>query len=91
MFGENFAGSIGANALLAVAYACWKIFDRCQRSKCKMDGEKGLTFDLGDPNDTCPATDMARLGELLKQRSMHHVKRLKARSPPAGPPPRVSV
>ena len=45
MFGENFAGSIGANAILAVAYGLWKIFDRCQRSKCKMDAEKGLTFD----------------------------------------------
>ena len=87
MFGENFAGSIGANALLALDYGLWKIFDRCQRSKCKMDAEKGLTFDLGDPNDSCAATDMARLGDLLKQRSMHH----KARGPPKGPPPRVQV
>ena len=77
MFNENFVGSIGANVLLALAYGLYKIFDRCQRSKCKMDADKGLTFDLGDPND-CPATDMARLGDILKQRSMHH---LKSRSP----------
>ena len=88
MFNENFVGSIGANALLALAYGLYKIFDRCQRSKCKMDGEKGLTFDLGDPGDSCPATDMARLADLLKQRSLHH---LKGRSPPLGPPPRVQV
>ena len=62
--------SIGANALLAVAYAAWKVFERCQRSKCAVDKEKGFTFDLGDPGE-CAATDMAKLGELLKARSQH--------------------
>jgi hypothetical protein len=80
---STFWESIGANALLAAAYMGWKLFERCQRSKCKMDKEHGLTFDLGDPSE-CAATDMGKLGELLKARSMHH---LKSRSPPTHPPP----
>lgn len=74
----TFWESLGANALLAVAYGAWKLFDRCQRSKCKMDKEHGLMFDLGDPSE-CAATDMGKLGELLKARSVHH---LRNRSPP---------
>lgn len=83
----TFWESLGANLLLMVAYIGYKVFDRCQRSKCKMDKEHGFTFDLGDPSE-CAATDMGKLGELLKARSLHH---LKARSPPSFPPPRVSI
>jgi len=71
---STFWESIGANALLVVCYAAYKVFDRCQKSKCKMDKESGFTFDLGDPGE-CAATDMARLGDLLKARSMHHLVR----------------
>ena len=70
---SNFTSSLLANGLLAVGYAIWKIFDRCSKSKCRMDKESGLTFDLGDPGD-CPATDMSNLADLLKQRSMHHLR-----------------
>ena len=79
----TFWESIGANALFGLAYVAYKIFERCQKSKCKMDKEHGLTFDLGEPGD-CAASDMSRLGDLLKARSIHH---LKAKSPPAVPPP----
>ena len=54
---ESFTSSLLANGLLAIGYAAWKIFDRCSKSKCRMDKESGLTFDLGDPSD-CPATDL---------------------------------
>ena len=88
---SNFVSSIGANMLLALAYAAYKIFDRCQRSKCKMTKEAGLTFDLGDPDD-CPATDMQRFAEILRQRSEHHFNKngeTKRGAPPrpATPPP----
>ena len=86
---SNFVSSIGANALLAIAYAAYKLFDRCQRSKCKMTKEAGLTFDLGDPDD-CPVTDMQRLAEVLRQRSEHHFS-LKKGSTKRGDPPRPAA
>ena len=70
---DNFWSSVGANALLALGYTAFKIFDRCSKSKCKMDKEHGFQFDLGDPED-CPATDMSNLADLLKARSQHHLK-----------------
>ena len=76
---ENFTSSLLANGLLALGYAIWKVFDRCSKSKCRMDKESGLVFDLGEPAD-CPATDMSNLADLLKQRSMHHL-RAKNKSP----------
>ncbi len=99
MMDSNFVSSIGANALLAIAYAAYKIFDRCSRSKCKMTKEAGLTFDLGDPDD-CPATDMRRFAEVLRQRSEHHIKKrvpaprsptaiARPQTPPPYPPHRV--
>lgn len=69
---SNFMSSMLANGLLALGYAAWKVFDRCSKSKCRMDKESGLTFDLGEPSDS-PATDMGHLAEILKQRSMHHL------------------
>ena len=74
---ESFTSSLLANGLLALGYAAWKVFDRCSKSKCRMDKESGLTFDLGEPSD-CPATDMSNLADLLKQRSMHHLQRAKS-------------
>ena len=68
---STFWESLGANALLAAAYAAYKIFDRCSRSKCKMDHEHGLQFDLGDPSE-CPGTEMNKLAEILKSRSQHY-------------------
>ena len=70
---ESFTSSMLANGLLALGYAAWKIFDRCSKSKCKMDKEHGFAFDLGDPSE-CAATDMSKLADLLKQRSMHHLR-----------------
>ena len=74
---DNFWSSVGANALLALGYAAFKIFDRCSKSKCAIDKEHGLQFDLGDPEE-CPATDMANLAELLKARSQHHLSKTKS-------------
>ena len=65
--------SLGANAVLAIAYAAYKVMDRCMHSKCRYNKEGGFDFDLGDPAE-CPVADMANLGELLKQRSAHHLR-----------------
>ena len=67
----SFWNSLAANGVLAVAYAAYKIFDRCANSKCRMNKEDGFTFDLGDPA-TCPGTELEKLSEILKQRSMHY-------------------
>ena len=86
---SNFVSSLGANMLLALAYAAYKVFDRCQRSKCKMTKEAGLTFDLGDP-DECPVTDMQRFAEILRQRSEHHFS-IKNGDAKRGAPPRPAT
>ena len=82
---STFMENLYANAILAGGYLVYKIFDRCLHSKCKFTKDGGLDFDLGDPED-CASTDMAKLGELLKQRSQHY----KARLPPADPPPNIA-
>lgn len=64
--------SLGANGILALAYAAWQLIDRCMNSKCRYTKEAGLEYDLGDPAE-CPATDMAQLAELIKARSLHHL------------------
>ena len=83
---STFMENLYANAILAGGYLVYKIFDRCLHSRCKFTKEGGLDFDLGDPDDS-PAVDMAKLGDLLKQRSQHY----RARLPPAGPPPRLAT
>ena len=67
----SFWNSLAANGVLAVAYAAYKIFDRCANSKCRVNKEDGFTFDLGDPAD-CPGTELEKLSEMLKQRSIHY-------------------
>ena len=67
----SFWNSLAANGVLAVAYAVYKIFDRCANSKCRVNKEDGFSFDLGDPAD-CPGTELEKLSEMLKQRSMHY-------------------
>ena len=65
--------------------ACVTLFvpvDRCLHSRCKFTKEGGLDFDLGEPED-CPATDMGKLADLLKQRSQYY----RAQAPPPAPPP----
>ena len=57
-----------ANAVLGAAYLGYKVLDRCLHSRCKYTAEKGFDFDM-DGSEPCPATDMAQLGDLLKQRS----------------------
>lgn len=68
---NTFWESMAANGLLALAYTVYKVFDRCANSKCKMDKEHGLQFDLGDPAN-CPSSEFEKLSELFKQRSMHY-------------------
>ena len=75
---DTFWESVAANGLLAVAYAAYKIFDRCANSKCRVDKTNGFTFDLGDPAN-CPGTELEKISDLLKQRSMHY----KGSAPPA--------
>ena len=83
---STFMENLYANAILAGGYLVYNFFDRCLHSRCKFTKEGGLDFDLGDPED-CPSNDTAKLGELLKQRSLHY----RARGPPAGPPPRLAT
>ena len=66
-----FAESVAANALLVGVYVIYKIINRCLTSKCRYTREDGLDFDLGStPMDA--ATDMDKIAELLKARSLHH-------------------
>ena len=66
----TFYESLGANAILAGAYVIYKVFDRCMHGKCRYNKEGGLDFDLGDPVDA--TTDMSKIAELLKSRSLMH-------------------
>ena len=68
-----------ANALLAVAYAVYKVYDRCLASKCKYTRDGGFAFDLADAPD-CPATDMEKIADLLKSRAMAYEKRPTSRT-----------
>ena len=65
-----FYDSLGANAILAGFYIVYKLIDRCLHSKCRYNKEGGLDFDLGAPEDAI--TDMNKIAELLKSRSLHH-------------------
>ena len=61
--------SLLANALLAAAYAGYKVIDRCLHSKCRFNKQDGFTFDLdGDPEAHDTAVDMERLGAILMRR-----------------------
>ncbi len=66
-----FAESVAANALLVGVYVAYKMINRCLTSKCRYTKDDGWNFDLGE---TAPdaATDMDKIAELLKARSMHH-------------------
>ena len=57
-----------ANAVLGAAYLLYKIMDRCLHSRCKYTADRGFDFDM-DGSEPCPATEMNKLGDLLKQRS----------------------
>ena len=72
MSGAGFIEGLGANAVLAAVYVVYKIIDRCMHSKCRYNREGGLDFDLGSPEDA--VTDMNKIAELLKSRSLHHAK-----------------
>lgn len=67
---STFYESLGANAILAGVYVVYQLVNRCLHSKCRYNKEGGFDFDLGDPE--CPATDMDKIAELLKSRSLHH-------------------
>ena len=67
---ETFWESVAANALLAGVYVAYQLVNRCLHSKCRYNREGGLDFDLGDGSD--PATDMEKIAELLRNRSLHH-------------------
>ena len=71
---ENFYSSMLANGLLALAYAGYKVIDRCSKSQCRY-GAAGLEFDLGEPATDCPATELGNLAELLKKRSQHYLQK----------------
>lgn len=68
-----------ANAVLGVAYLGYKILDRCLHSRCKYTAEKGFDFDMDGAGEPCPANDLSKIGDLLKQRSQLYK--------PRGPPP----
>ena len=67
-----FAESVAANALLVGVYIAYKVINRCLTSKCRYTKDDGWNFDLGETAGPDAATDMERIAELLKTRSMHH-------------------
>ena len=70
---DSLFNNLLANGVLALAYALYKIVDRCMHSKCKYTATDGLAFDL-DPEgeEGCPVNDMDRIAELLKSRVAMH-------------------
>lgn len=70
---QTFYESLGANAILFGVYLGYQMIQRCLHSKCRYNKEGGLDFDLGDPMDA--VTDMSKIAELLKSRSMHHANK----------------
>ena len=70
MSAAGFIDGLGANAVLAAVYVAYKLLDRCLHSKCRYNREGGLDFDLGAPEDA--VSDMNKIAELLKSRSLHH-------------------
>ena len=69
---QTFIESLGANAILFGVYLGYQMIQRCLHSKCRYNRDGGLDFDLGEPMDA--ATDMNRIAELLKSRSLQHAK-----------------
>ena len=69
MVTANFWEAMGANGVLALGYIIYKVADRLLGSKCKYTRNNGWDFDLGDPGP-CPAAELDKMGDLLKQRSM---------------------
>lgn len=67
---QTFYESLGANAILFGVYLGYQLVHRCMHSKCRYNREGGLDFDLGEPKDA--ATDMMKIADLLKSRSVHH-------------------
>lgn len=66
----GFGESLGANAVLFGVYVAYQLIQRCMHSKCRYNKEGGLNFDLGEPSDA--VTDMEKIAELIKARSLHH-------------------
>ena len=85
---DSLANNLLANALLAAAYALYKVVDRCLHSKCKYSTVEGLTFDL-DQGDDCPATDMEKIADLLRSRAILHGRTTTRSGKPPEPPETV--
>ena len=66
----GFGESLGANAVLFCVYVAYQLIQRCMHSKCRYNKEGGLNFDLGEPS--AAVTDMEKIAELIKARSLHH-------------------
>jgi hypothetical protein len=69
---DSLFNNLLANGVLALAYAIYKVVDRCMHSKCKYTAADGLAFDLDGPDEECPVNDMDRIAELLKSRAAMH-------------------
>ena len=70
---DSLFNNLLANGVLALAYALYKVVDRCMHSKCKYTQADGLAFDLDGPDeDDCPVNDMERIAELLRSRVAMH-------------------
>lgn len=84
---DGLGNNLLANSLLALAYALYKVVDRCMHSKCNYTRDKGLVFSLDDDDkDPCPLTDMQKIADLLKSRATVH-KHFRMDSTRAPPPP----
>ena len=73
-----FIDSLGANAILFGVYIIYQLLQRCMHSKCRYNKAGGLDFDLGEPVDA--VTDMDKIAELIKARSIHHKNNASASS-----------
>lgn len=80
---STFWESMGANGVLILVFVVYKLANRLLGSKCKYTKD-GLEFDLDGTE--CPVTDLDKIGDLLKQRSMIHRSKLPPGLPPKPPP-----
>ena len=76
---DSLFNNLLANGVLALAYAIYKVVDRCLHSKCTYTQTDGLAFDLDGPEQECPVNDMERIAELLKARVEMHSRGTTAR------------
>ena len=82
---DGLGNNLLANGVLALCYGLYKIVDRCLHSKCKYTTVDGFSFDADGPDggEDCPATDMAKIADLLRSRAQVYGRGHTSREEPA--------